>query len=355
MTRRFIAALLSLLVAACGGGGGSGPNGTGVNCAPVISSTPQALTAAEVERVVAQAIQAAQTVGATGTIAVVDRVGNVLAVYRMNGARDDIDIVSGRQPDTTVRGLDNLNVAGGAPLAAIAKAITGAYLSSSGNAFSTRTASLIVQDHFYPGVSATTSGPLFGVQFSQLPCSDLAARYTPGNAGTGAFIGPKRSPLGLAADPGGLPIYKNGVVVGGIGIMADGDYGFDANTLDTDTDAEELIALAGIQGFAPPDDIRAERIFVDGTSLRFSDAAASQLPPLQTNFAAAPGSLVAVTGYTDGTLRAGTAYGSEASGYRAATAGEFANGNAFILTDGSGNARYPIRAPRPRADPPPAR
>ena len=34
--------------------------------------------------------------------------------------------------------------------AAIAKAVTGAYLSSEGNAFSTRTASQIVQEHFNP-------------------------------------------------------------------------------------------------------------------------------------------------------------------------------------------------------------
>jgi hypothetical protein len=54
---------------------------------------------------------------------------------------------------------------------AIAKAITGAYLSSSGNAFSTRTASMIVQEHFPPSRAAIglESGPLFGVQFSQLP------------------------------------------------------------------------------------------------------------------------------------------------------------------------------------------
>ena len=53
--------------------------------------------------------------------------------------------------------------------AAISKAVTGAYLSSSqGNAFSTRTANQIIQEHFDPGVAGTPSGPLFGVQFSQL-------------------------------------------------------------------------------------------------------------------------------------------------------------------------------------------
>src|SRR3546814_3053306 len=100
-------------------------------------------------------------------------------------------------------------------------------------------------------------GPLFGVQFSQLPCSDLAARF--GGAGSAALIGPKRSPLGLAADPGGLPLYKNGVLVGGIGVMGDGVYGSDPNILDIDNDSEEFIALAGTRGYEAPSTITADR------------------------------------------------------------------------------------------------
>src|SRR3546814_1342025 len=108
------------------------------------------------------------------------------------------------------------------------------------------------------------------VQFSQLPCSDLAARF--GAPGAAALIGPKRSPLGLAADPVGLPLYKNGVLVGGIGVMGDGVYGSDPNILDVDNDPEEFIALAGTRGFEAPEAITADKITVDGTSLRFSDA-----------------------------------------------------------------------------------
>ena len=93
----------------------------------------------------------------------------------------------------------------------IAKALTAAYLSTEGHAFGTRTASQIVQEHFNPGEALAPAGPLFGVQFSQLPCSDLSARF----AGGAADAGPKRSPLGLSADPGGLPLYKGGTPVGG--------------------------------------------------------------------------------------------------------------------------------------------
>jgi uncharacterized protein GlcG (DUF336 family) len=341
----------ALVLSGCGGGGTPSPAPTPTpssTSGPVFTPPAQeSLTTADVQRIIAQAAGEASARNLPSMIAVTDRVGNVLAVFRMTGAPDTM-----RVSTKTIGGMaaagDEIGLQGAvvpAVTGAIAKAITGAYLSSGGNAFSSRTASQIVQQHFPPAPTTVglESGPLFGVQFSQLPCSDLSSRFLPGG-GAAAMIGPKRSPLGLAADPGGFPIYKNGVVVGGIGVMGDGDYGFDQNVLDTDTDAEELIALAGIQGFMPPEDIRAEKIFVDGTALRFSDAAASQLGTLQTNFAAAPGALVAVTGYTDGTLRAGTAYGTEASGFRTPTAAEFGNSNAFILTDGSGNPRFPIRA-----------
>lgn len=344
---------LGLILSGCGGGGGSTPtpaptptptpSGTGGLFTPPAA---ESLSVAEVQQIVAQAAGEAQARGKPAWIAVTDRVGNVLATFRMTGAPDlarvSINRIGGPAPSGAEVGLQGAMVPASA--AAISKAITGAYLSSSGNAFSSRTASQIVQQHFPPAPTTVglESGPLFGVQFSQLPCSDLSQRFAPGG-GAAAMIGPKRAPLGLAADPGGFPIYQNGVVVGGIGVMADGDYGFDANILDVDVDVEELIALAGIQGFTPPDDIRADRINVDGTSLRFSDAAASQLGPLQTNFAAANGALAAVAGYSDGTLRAGTAYGSEASGVRASTPAEFANRDAFVLTNGSGSPRFPIR------------
>ena len=163
------------------------------------------------------------------------------------------------------------------------------------------------------------------------------------------MIGPKRSPLGLAADPGGFPLYKNGVLVGGVGVMADGRYGFDPNVLDIDQDQDEAIALAGTVGFEAPTAIRADRIYVDGTQLRYSDISYSGIfdnsSATYATTAPALGGLVALTGYyPGGTLRAGTAYGSENSGIRPATAAEFSNSDAFVLSDGAGNDRFPIRA-----------
>ena len=359
----------ALILTSCGGGGGSNDFGGTPSPSPAPAPTPaptgfvapaqRALTVADVQKIIAQAAGEAQARNLPSVIAVVDRVGNVLAVFDMNGSnngKSEIS-VSSRQiggiagPGDTV-GLQGAMVP--ASTAAIAKAITGAYLSSGGNAFSSRTASQIAQEHFPPAPTTVglESGPLFGVQFSQLPCSDLSQRFN-AMGGAGAMIGPKRSPLGLAADPGGLPIYKDGVVVGGIGVMGDGDYGFDPNILDVDKDDEEAIALAGIQGFAPPASITANRISVDGTSLRFSDIVVSDLSPLQNNFAAINGTignLISVTGYTSGAIVAGTAYGTEASGIRASKPAEFANADAFVLTDGTGANRFPIRAGTDGAD-----
>ncbi len=334
----------------------------------------EALSVADVQQVIAQAVGEAQARNRPSVIAVVDRVGNVLGVFAMNNALTGtfrLPINEGKTP--TGRDLrDFRNPANGQPLGgatnlspagAIAKAITGAYLSSSGNAFSTRTASQIVQQHFPPAPQLTAgleSGPLYGVQFSSLACSDLVARFSPGggstfvNAATGAeattagLIGPKRSPLGLSADSGGFPLYKNGVVVGGVGVMSDGFYSFDNNILDIDNDPDEFIAVAATKGFEAPETIRANRISVDGTTLRYSDATTAGLAtaasPSFSSINGSAGTLIAVRGYSSATIIAGTVYGSETSGYRPSTTAEFANRDAFVLTDGTGSNRFPVRA-----------
>jgi uncharacterized protein GlcG (DUF336 family) len=304
------------------------------------------LSAADVQQVIANAVAEASARGLPANIAVVDRVGNVLAVFAMNGANQRLLVPLG--PNGSTHDLQGVDVQG-AVAGAIAKAVTGAYLSSAGNAFSTRTASMIVQEHFPPS-SATVrleSGPLFGVQFSSLPCSDLNTRF--GAPGPAALVGPKRSPLGLAADAGGFPLYRNGVLIGGVGIMADGLYGFDPEVSDIDADAEEAIALAATRGYEAPIDIRADRVSVDGTLLRYSDAepgdfASSVVQPFAAINGTA-GTLASVRGYYDATggVLAGAAYGTEASGVRPANAAEFANSDAFVLTDGAGGNRFPVR------------
>jgi len=296
------------------------------------------LTVADVEKVIGQAVAEAAARNTPAVISVVDRVGNVLGVYRMNGVPLTVRVGTDRG---VVGGLENLDVP--IELASIAKAITGAYLSSEGNAFSTRTASQIVQEHFNPGEFNAPSGPLFGVQFSQLSCSDIVNR---GEASIGP--GPRRSPLGLSADPGGFPLYKDGVPVGGIGVAADPDYTLDAVISDSDRNVDELIAVAGSFGFAPPLDRRGDRITADGKTFRFSDVGFAQLQstPGSTAPLAGNGSVTRVAAYFPGTLRAGTVFGSPASGVRP-DATHYPGRDAFVLVDENGAERFP---PRPGTD-----
>jgi len=348
-----------LITSACSGGSSDqSTQGTSLTqgCDGHCLDSGAQLTAADVARIIAQGVAEAMARGARATIAVVDRSGNVLGVYRMGQASARAVLlasaVSASGAPLVKGGLEGIQLP--APgvaanidqLAAIAKAVTGAYLSSEGNAFSTRTASQIIQQHFDPGELMQASGPLFGVQFSQLACSDFVV------AGpiTATGPGPQRSPLGLSADPGGFPLYKSGTVVGGVGALADGLYSIDHSFPGTDQSLDELIATAASYGFAAPVDRRADQITANGHLLRFSDVAVADLasnpvaaPPL-SSLSASVGALVPVAGYSDGQVRAGTAFGSPASGIRADGGLDFAGLDAFVFVDAANRPLYQPRA-----------
>jgi uncharacterized protein GlcG (DUF336 family) len=360
--RHAMGAVAGALCMALVGCSGSGNSGSDIGTAP---ATPAAgdsgcngscvtatslLTASDVGRVIAQAVNEAQAVNTPATIAVVDRVGNVLAVYRMTNARTTVTITSNRGLSGGLEGLE-----APAELAAISKAVTGAYLSSEGNAFSTRTASQIVQEHFNPREFNAPSGPLFGVQFSQLACSDLIQLPGPTltlAGATGAVtVGPKPAPLGLSADPGGFPLYKGGTVVGGIGVAADPLYTLDPFIGDRDRDIDEAIAWAGTFGFGAPLDRRGDRITADGKTFRFTDVEFEDLtrnPQSAPDFGslgAAQGRLIDVPLFygAAGGLLAGTAFTTAASGY-VADAADYPGLDAFVLVGPDGQPRF-----RPRA------
>ena len=171
ISRARLAVLIALASLFAIGGKCSDGDGGSVGCDGSCAQT--ALSVADVERIVAQAAAEASFAGVSATIAVVDRVGNVLAVFAMAGAPGTTTITTGRGVTT---GLEGLVVP--STLVAISKAGTAAYLSSQGNAFSTRTASQIIQENFNPGEVGRAGGPLFGLQFSQLPCGDLVRRFS---------------------------------------------------------------------------------------------------------------------------------------------------------------------------------
>ena len=236
---------------------------------PPVGIAATNLNPTDVQTILQQAASAANALSRPVTIVVTDREANVLGFFAMTGA----------PASTTVRsvGRSGQGLEGGvvpSAEAATAKASTAAFFSTTGNAFTTRTAGFIIQEHFPPGISFRSGGPLYGVQFSSLPCSDIKK---------------PSARLGLSADPGGLPIYKNGLPAGGIGIEGDGLYTLDRDPTDDEQPFEELIAASGIRGFEAPTGIRGDTILVDGIRLPFSNVTN---PPAPTTVASIAGATI---------------------------------------------------------------
>jgi uncharacterized protein GlcG (DUF336 family) len=99
---------------------------------------------------------------------------------------------------------------------ASAKAFTALSFSSDQNALTSRTIGALSQ----PG------GPLWHI----------------GNSNRGMFQ------PGIIEFPGGVPLYKEGQLVGGIGVSGDG------------VDEDEQVALAGAKGFEPPGALRIDKV-----------------------------------------------------------------------------------------------
>ena len=211
------------------------------------------LTTVDVQTVINRAVTRALQISPNSVIAVIDREGYVLGIWTIRGG------------EPTASEIAN----------AVSKAGTAAFLSSNENAFTSRTAGFIIQQHFPPGVFNTPPGPLVGVGFSSLPFSDVM-RFK-------QFFGVPPPPIGgtspglmgfpilgtsLSGSPGGVPLFKNGMHAGGVGVVGDGT----DNTFPfiTGYDKDEDIALAGQQGYRPSSTITSDNVFINGISLAYT-------------------------------------------------------------------------------------
>jgi len=186
------------------------------------------------------------------------------------------------------------------------------------------------------------------VQFSQLPCSDFNTAASTAAGATNA--GPHRSPLGFSADSGGIPIYKNGILAGGIGVMTKNVYSANPNIFVVTIDDDEVIALAGESGYTAPPAITADNIAVNGLTLRYVDATPSNFAaPVSATGTFTP---IAVGGFFAGpapghTAIAGLTYGSTDGASGVAPDGAIGpqlypgtTVTSFVFTDGAGHVLY---------------
>jgi uncharacterized protein GlcG (DUF336 family) len=200
------------------------------------------LSLGEVQTIVQQAVDAAGRTRAvirlpTGqrthmVIAVGDVDGKILALYRM--------------PDATVFSVD----------VAVAKARNVAYFSGpgagdlpevpAGTAITNRTLGFGGQPLYPAGIDGSGPGPFFDLFTNDFlhPCSQ-------------GFAPPGPNQNGIVFFPGSLPLYKGGLLVGGLGVSGDG------------VEQDDYVTFLGAAGFLPPAGLQADNYFVNGVRLPF--------------------------------------------------------------------------------------
>jgi uncharacterized protein GlcG (DUF336 family) len=202
-----IAGALAMLLIGCG-------DGSSAPVAPPPIPAVQALQVADVQNIVQAALN---SVNVDMAVAVVDRAGFVLGVFRTQNA-----------PATATGNFGQVQNANDV---AVALARTGAFFSNDQAPLSSRTVRFISGIHFPPGVLNQPPADLYGIENTNRGCTLVndpifQSKIPPslalgGGFGLGVLTGKADmmdSNVG-AVNPGGVPIFYKNVVVGGIGVV----------------------------------------------------------------------------------------------------------------------------------------
>jgi len=198
---------LAMLLSGCGGG-------SNAPVAPPPIPAVQALQVADVQNIVQAAVN---SVNVDMAVAVVDRAGFVLGVFRTQNA-----------PATATGNFGQVQNANDV---AVALARTGAFFSNDQAPLSSRTVRFISGIHFPPGVLNQPPANLYGIENTNRGCTLVndpifQSKLPPslalgGGFGLGMLTGKAdiMDSNAAAVNPGGVPIFYKNVVVGGIGVV----------------------------------------------------------------------------------------------------------------------------------------
>jgi uncharacterized protein GlcG (DUF336 family) len=203
------------------------------------------LTAAEVTSIVDKAIATANIERAVIRLPIGQRAKFVIAIADLDGSI----IALNRMPDATIFSID----------VAVAKARNLAYFSSQfvdpqdlpgvpvGTAVTNRTISFGAQPLFPPGIDGSSAGPFFDLYKYDTahPCTNGHQTANPANQS------------GIVFFPGSVPLYKNGKLVGALGISGDG------------VEQDDYDSAQAYIGFEPATNIMADQISIGGVRLPY--------------------------------------------------------------------------------------
>jgi len=117
-----------------------------------------------------------------------------------------------------------------------------------GTAVTNRTIGFGAQPLFPPGIDGSSAGPFFNL-YSQ----DVANPCTQGfQSGP-----PNSNKSGIVFFPGSVGLFRNGVLVGGLGVSGDG------------VDQDDYVTAGGAAGFEAPTQIRADQVVINSVRLPY--------------------------------------------------------------------------------------
>ncbi len=223
----------------------------------------QMLSASDVNEIIMNAVATADItravirlpldVHAEMTIAVSDLDGTLLGLYRMHdGTIFSTDVAASKARNVVWFSTVGVTDLPGVPM---------------GTAVTNRTISFGAQPLFPPGIDGSGDGPFFQLYLFDTanPCTQGASSQAP------PFQYPPNTNnmSGIVFFPGSLPLYRNGVLVGGLGVSGDGVDQDDFVTAGAADAACGFGGPCGIPDFQAPPAIRADQVVIDNVRLPY--------------------------------------------------------------------------------------